>query len=936
MLKYCALISLCACACLAGDFITGQGARLVIGQPNFTAQNSGSSSTLLGGVGGVAYAADTLFVADSNRTGFTPENNRVLMFTNLSQTFPQPLSPIPPASGRCPVCVGQAGVVLGQPSFATTDYNISPNGLRLPTAMASDGRILAVADTGNNRVLIWKSIPQLNGQPADIVLGQPNMNTVQQTVQVNATSLRSPQGIWIQNGKMFVADTLNHRVLIWNSIPTVNNQPADIVIGQPNMTTANEPSLTDVTLGAQPNTLLNPVSVTSDGTRMYVADLGHNRVLIWNSIPTQNYASADVEIGQQNMQSAIADNSFTGTAATSSTDNVDKETPVMCTVSNDVDQYGNPTYPNECEYTLNFPRFALSDGTRLFIADGGNDRVLIYNQIPTQNMPAADLVLGQIDFISDQVTSVTSLFMPLLMQSAANVTPTPTSLAWDGTNLYVTDPSNRRVLVFTPEEDSIPINGVVNSAILETFALGSVTLGGTVAANDTVTVTITPPSTPNNPTPTGVNYTYKIITGDTDETIYLALVALINGANNGAGDPWVFATYVPSLTLLELTARIAGPNGNNIGIAVSESTNASITATASGSTLQNGQDPTIIAPGTIVSLLGTNLADQSAAADLTQPTLPLELGGVEVYFDGIRSPLFFVSPTQINVQVPYEVQDANSSSCFVLIQHADGTVTATTALGVPIAPQNPGLFGGTGPDPRPAKAFHTYNNANDLIDIDGTITAGDTGTITIGDRAYYYTVSLNDTLLSVRDAFIGLINGNPEELVTASAAGAFTRILLIAKVPGPEGDSIAVATSASANASLVLTAENPTMCCANVAGAPVDANNPAVPGEIITFYATGLGLITPPAANSAIVDGAQYTGPAVNDPVSFVSSLINNTTANVVSAGLMVGAVGIYQVLLQLGGGTLPSPLAQVTISQDIYTSNVVTIPVSNPLAPTP
>ncbi len=936
MLKYCALISLCACACLAGDFITGQGARLVIGQPNFTAQNSGSSSTLLGGVGGVAYAADTLFVADSNRTGFTPENNRVLMFTNLSQTFPQPLSPIPPDSGRCPVCVGQAGLVLGQPDFATTDYNISANGLRLPTAIASDGRMLAVADTGNNRILIWMSIPQLNGQPADIVLGQPNMNTVQQTVEVNAISFRSPQGIWIQNGKMFVADTLNHRVLIWKTIPTVNNQPADIVIGQPNMTTANQPSLTDVTLGAEPNTLLNPVSVTSDGTRMYVADLGHNRVLIWNSIPTQNYASADVEIGQQNMQSAIADNAFTGTAATSSTDNVDKEVPVMCTVSNDVDQYGNPTYPNECEYTLNFPRFALSDGTRLFIADGGNDRVLIYNQIPTQNMPAADLVLGQIDFISDQVTSVTSLFMPLLMQSASNVTPTPTSLAWDGTNLYVTDPSNRRVLVFTPEQDSIPINGVVNSAILETFALGSVTLGGTVAANDTVTVTITPPSTFNNPTPTGVNYTYKIITGDTDETIYLALVALINGANNGAGDPWVFATYVPSLTLLELTARIPGPNGNNIGIAVSESTNASITATASGSTLQNGQDPTIIAPGTIVSLLGTGLADQTVAADPTQPTLPLELGGVEVYFDGIRSPLFFVSPTQINVQVPYEVQDANSSSCFVLIQHADGTVTATTALGVPIAPQNPGLYGGSGPDPRPAKAFHTYNNANDLIDIDGTITAGDTGTISIGDRNYYYTVSLNDTLMSVRDAFIGLINGNPEELVTASAAGAFTRILLIAKVPGPEGDTIAVATSASANASLVLTAENPTMCCANVAGAPVDANNPAVPGEIITFYATGLGLITPPAANSAIVDGAQYTGPAVNNPVSFVSSLINNTTANVVSAGLMVGAVGIYQVLLQLGGGTLPSPLAQVTISQDIYTSNVVTIPVSNPLAPTP
>jgi len=32
-----------------------------------------------------------------------------------------------------------------------------------------------------------------------------------------------------------VADTQNNRVLIWNSIPTQNNQPADLVLGQPNL-----------------------------------------------------------------------------------------------------------------------------------------------------------------------------------------------------------------------------------------------------------------------------------------------------------------------------------------------------------------------------------------------------------------------------------------------------------------------------------------------------------------------------------------------------------------------------------------------------------------------------------------------------------------------------------------------------------------------------
>ena len=51
-------------------------------------------------------------------------------------------------------------------------------------------------------------------------------------------SFRAPQGVWVQNGKLFVADTGNNRVMIWNSIPSKNNQPADLVLGQPNFTTS--------------------------------------------------------------------------------------------------------------------------------------------------------------------------------------------------------------------------------------------------------------------------------------------------------------------------------------------------------------------------------------------------------------------------------------------------------------------------------------------------------------------------------------------------------------------------------------------------------------------------------------------------------------------------------------------------------------------------
>ena len=49
---------------------------------------------------------------------------------------------------------------------------------------------------------------------------------------------------------------------------------------------------------------------------MYVADLGQNRVLVWNNIPTTNGAAADLAIGQPDLVSAIDNNSFNSTGDT--------------------------------------------------------------------------------------------------------------------------------------------------------------------------------------------------------------------------------------------------------------------------------------------------------------------------------------------------------------------------------------------------------------------------------------------------------------------------------------------------------------------------------------------------------------------------------------------------------------------------------------------
>src|SRR5262249_42694747 len=154
---------------------------------------------------------------------------------------------------------------------------------------------------------------------------------------------------------------------------------------------------------------------------------------------------------------------------------------------------------------------------------------------------------GEPDEFSDVVTSNSDLFTPNLTQSGAAVTPTPTSLAWDGQNLYVTDPSNFRILVFIPVEPDVLETGVVNAGSLAIYALGPVTFGGTITAGNTVTVTVQ-----------GTDYPYTVTSSDTFDTISQNLANNMNQSNNDAGDPNVLAQELPGLGILQLIARTPG------------------------------------------------------------------------------------------------------------------------------------------------------------------------------------------------------------------------------------------------------------------------------------------------------------------------------------------------------------------------------------------
>ncbi|MBI3682638.1 MAG: hypothetical protein HY235_19860 [Acidobacteria bacterium] len=895
--------------CPAADFFSGMAARALIGQRNFTAQTPGASDTLMGAVSGLAYANGMLIAVDDNRVSASPQNNRVLIYFNVHSFLPTPTQEIPVSDQRCPVCVGQANVVIGQPDFAKSDIGLSERSLNHPTGVATDGRILVIADTDNNRVLIWRSIPTVNHQPADVVLGQPDFKTNLSNEgrrQPSNRSLSGPQAAWIQGSRLYVADTINNRVLIWRNIPTQNFAPADVVLGQPDFTSFVPPDLRVQSFEPKASTLFQPVSVTSDGRRLYVTDLGYNRALIWNSIPDSNAAPADVVVGQPDMTSGESNG-----------------TKKICQDEHTTNDKGEDIAPQVCRASLSFPRYALSDGTKLFIADGGNDRVLVYNQIPTQNGQSADSIIGQIAGHLNQVSDGAN---PLGRGSSDSVA-TPMGLAWDGTNLFVSDPFRRRVLVFAPGETYVPYTGVRNLFSRAVYAVGTIAFSGTAKQDDEVTVTI------GDKDKGGREYKYKIAKDDTFAKLIVALAAKIN---EGAGDPDVFASANPDFLVLVLTARRAGEEGNDIPFSTSTSTSAQIQLQTSGANLAGGQDAAKIAPGTLVTILGQNLANSTASAPENADPLPRELAGVQVYFDGIRAPLLYVSPDEIRAQVPWEVNDANSINAYVRIMRPNGTVQATAAVAVPIISQNPGILAEPGTDPRPGMVYHFSSSATGTISVDGTAKEGDRATVILEDRQYTYTVKANDTLTEIRDGLISLINENPDEKVVAFPAGVFTRIRLRAKVQGPAGNGITIAANVNNDAQVILTATNSELCCANTAGARVTEENPALPGQTIIIYGTGLGLVNPDDAKYALATGFRYKGPELNRPDEFVSSLAGGKTANVLYSGMAQNMVGVYEVHLELNSDLPTNPQTQVTIAQDIYVSNIVTIPIRNPKEESP
>jgi sugar lactone lactonase YvrE len=303
---------------------------------------------------------------------------------------------------------------------------ISDRGLREPNVLAVDRgsspNHLYVVD-GYQRVLGWRDAEGFrNGDPADLVLvgSQPGTPGVFGSCSgaLPGPSQFCPYGDFTRGGlavdsrgNLWMSDPGNHRVLEFER-PFESDGVADRVLGQQGSLTSRTCNLG----GVGQRSLCYPGALAFDRQdRLYVADVGNNRVLLFERPRTSDTASR--VFGQPSFARIQC--------------NQGRGVPGAATLCLGVQEgESNP-------HLVGAAGLAVDPKGNLYVADVFNSRVLIYRD-PLTSDTAADVVLGQDNFSQDFHGTGPRRFAQGLL--AVAVSP-------DG-DLYVADPGNDRVLEF--------------------------------------------------------------------------------------------------------------------------------------------------------------------------------------------------------------------------------------------------------------------------------------------------------------------------------------------------------------------------------------------------------------------------------------------------------------------------------------------------------
>ena len=496
---------------------TSSLASIVLGQTSMSGSGAGAGLGQLNGPEGLFVdGAGDLWVADTG-------NHRVLRFSTISTgasadfavgfpgapsatTLSSPKGVAIDSGGHlwvadsgfsrllgydAPITAGKAATrVIGHAGSFTSgtanDGGLGAASLAFPEkVLVDDAGRLWVADTGNNRVLEYDT--PLSSGTAALVYGQAdrsqaptfstNFNDAPDGFP-NAAGLAGPRGLCIDgSGTLWVSDRDNSRVVGFDS--PLGSAPArlvaDRVLGKTSFVdaSANTPSA---------NRMNNATGVAVDTSvtpnRLWVVDIGNNRVLGFSTTALASDASASVVLGQPSFVSGATNagingplqNAVTAVASASSMFYpeglaVDGAGAVLVADSANSrilkfnDPFGadgiadvvfgqpgftsrNPSFPYGTGTSLAGPKGVWADSSNnVWVADTLDHRVI---RFPSGSV-TANLVLGQSGFVSS------TTFPPYSPGcSAARMNnPTGVFVAASG-RVYASDTDNHRVLVFSP------------------------------------------------------------------------------------------------------------------------------------------------------------------------------------------------------------------------------------------------------------------------------------------------------------------------------------------------------------------------------------------------------------------------------------------------------------------------------------------------------
>ncbi len=214
--------------------------------------------------------------------------------------------------------------------------------------------------------------------------------------------------------------------------------------------------------------------------------------------------------------------------------------------------------------------------------------------------------------------------------------------------------------------------------------------------------------------------------------------------------------------------------------------------------------PSGFAPNSIITIYGSNLSFTTGNVTTSTNFLPISVEGITVYFGSIAGNIFYVSPGQVNVLVPYTL--------------APGPINVT--------------------------------------------------------------------------------------LVRQGTAGPAVPIVLTATAPGlfQTGPNAILATHADSSL--------------------ITAASPAVAGEVVIFYAVGLGRTNPSLTDGVIPSAAASVSNGVALEVLINGVAIN--PANIQYAGVTPGCAGLYQINVLMPTPLPPNPEIRVSIGPEISPAGMI------------